>query len=139
MQHALKVLITRRVHAGVLDLLKIHAEIVVHDDWKPMPPALLARQLRDARAVLTFPADRIDAGMIEQAPALRIVACAFDSPDKIDVAACTQRGIWITDVAPKPYASGQGFEHALEAARNIVDVLNGDRPRGALNHFAAAA
>lgn len=66
---------------------------------------------------------------------LRVVACAFRIPEHIDIAACTRRGIWVTNVMTQLF----GAEAELEAALNILDVLSGDTPRGALNEILQPA
>ena len=58
-----------------------------------------------------------------------MVACAYRQPEAVDFHACTKRGIWITNIATQQ--SGDAAE--IEAARNILDVLGGDIPRGAMN------
>jgi phosphonate dehydrogenase len=132
-------LITRRVQPCTRDLLSVRAEVAVHANWTPMSRSELATGARDAHALLVFPGDRIDEPLLALAPQLRVVACAFRLPENIDVAACTRRGIWVTNVPHTPYLSGHEFEYELEAARNVLDVLNGDAPRGAVNQVALAA
>ncbi|MGH8616509.1 MAG: hypothetical protein ACREUW_02370 [Burkholderiales bacterium] len=134
-----KALITRRVQTCTRDLLAVRASVTTHAEWAPLPPSVLASGARDAHALLVFPADRIDGSLLELAPHLQVVACAFRLPENIDVAACTRRGIWVTNVPHARFTAGQEFEFELEAARNVLDVLNGDIPRGAVNQVALAA
>jgi hypothetical protein len=56
-------------------------------------------------------------------------------PEHIDVAACTRRGVWVTNVATK----WPGTQAEIEAARNILDVFGGDIPRGAMNEVLQPA
>ena len=63
-------------------------------------------------------------------------AMLLGTTEHIDVAACTRRGIWVTSVATRD----PGSAAEIEAARNILDALGGDTPRGAMNEvmqFAA--
>jgi hypothetical protein len=133
-----RAVITRRVHACTRDLLSIRAEVVAHAHWEPMPRPELANHIPDARALLLFPPDRIDEAMLAMAPQLRVVACAFLLPENIDVAGCTRRGIWVANVAHSRFSGGYDIEYELEAARNILEVLNGDIPRGAVNQVRLA-
>ena len=134
-----KALITRRVQPCTRDLLAVRADVIVHTDWKPMLRSELANGAREARALLVFAADRIDEPLLDLAPQLRVIACAFRFPENIDVAACTRRGIWVTNVPNTRFITGHEFEFELEAARNVLDVLNDDTPRGAINQVARAA
>lgn len=51
-----------------------------------------------AHALMTFMTDRVDAALLNRLPKLRIVACALKGYDSFDVAACTERGVWMTIV-----------------------------------------
>lgn len=53
----------------------------------------------------------------------------------MDIGACTRRGIWVTNVMSR----WPGKEAEIEAARNILDVLSGETPRGALNEILPTA
>jgi len=134
-----KTLITRRVQPCTRDLLAVRATVTTHADWTPISRPALTVGARDAHALLVFPADRIDEQLLALAPRLQVVACAFRLPENIDVAACTRRGIWVTNVPHTRFTPGNEFEFELEAARNVLDVLNGDLPRGAVNQVALAA
>ena len=82
-----------------------------------------------ADALLLATPERIDAALLRRFPRLRVVACAYRQPVAVDLQACTHRGVWITNIATQ--RSGDAAE--IEAARNILDVLGGDIPRGAMN------
>jgi phosphoglycerate dehydrogenase-like enzyme len=82
-----------------------------------------------ADALLMASPERIDAALLRRFPRLRVVACAYRQPQAVDFHACTNRGIWITNIATRQ--NGDAAE--IEAARNILDVLGGDIPRGAMN------
>jgi phosphonate dehydrogenase len=134
-----KAMITRRVQPSTRELLMVRAEVDIHTHWEPMLRSELAVRARDVHALMVFPADRIDQPLLDMLPHLQVVACTFRLPENIDVAHCTRRGIWVTNVPHARFLSGQEFEYELEAARNILDVLNGDTPRGAVNHITAIA
>jgi len=86
-------------------------------------------------ALLLATAERVDEALLRAFPQLRVVACTFRLPEHVDVAACTRRGIWVTNVATR----GLGEDAEIEAARNILDVLGGDTPRGAMNEVLLPA
>jgi hypothetical protein len=88
-----------------------------------------------AEALQLASPERIDEALLCDFPRLRVIACTFRLPEHIDVAACTRRGIWVTNVAMRR-ADG---EAEIEAARNILDVLGGDIPRGAINEVLLTA
>jgi phosphonate dehydrogenase len=54
--------------------------------------------LPDAAALLAFMSDRVDVELLDRCPRLRIVAGALKGADNIDIAACTERGVWVTVV-----------------------------------------
>jgi len=84
---------------------------------------------RHAHALMVVTPERVDEFMLSGCRNLRVVACAFRIPEHIDIPACTRRGIWVTNVI----ARTSDIDAEVEAARNILDVLGGDTPRGALN------
>ena len=88
-----------------------------------------------ADALLVATPERIDDALLRDCRRLRVVACAFRIPQHVDIAACTRRGIWVTNVMMRH----PGAEAELEAARNILDVLASDAPRGALNEVLQPA
>jgi|SRR5688572_24708004 phosphonate dehydrogenase len=90
---------------------------------------------RHAHALMVVNPQLVDEALLAGCRRLKIVACAFKLPEHIDVAACTRRGIWVSNVIT--YNSSLHAE--LEAARNILDVMSGDTPRNALNEVLQPA
>ena len=97
--------------------------------------ALALLSSRTAHALLAATPERIDDSLLAGCHSLGIVACTFRIPEHIDIAACTRRGIWVTNVM----SHWLGKDAEIEAARNILDVLSGDTPRGALNEVLQTA
>lgn len=93
-----KVLVTNRIHPEVVAFLAEHARVDVNPYPGPWPRAELLRRARDAAAIMAFMNDRIDRPFLDACRELRIVACALKGYDNFDVAACTERGIWVTVV-----------------------------------------
>jgi len=79
--------------------------------------------LADADALVCLLLDRIDAGVLARAPRLRLVANCAVGYDNIDVAACTARGIAVTntpDVLTEATAE-LAFALILAAARRLPE------------------
>ena len=93
-----KIVITNPIHDEVRQRLAQHGEIIMNPLLEPWQPSELAEHLSSATAMMGFMTDRVDAALLEQAPSLKIVACALKGFDNYDVAACTQRGIWVSIV-----------------------------------------
>jgi glyoxylate reductase len=72
-----------------LSLLSDVGEIAGPEGWR--------EELADAEALLCLLTDRVDAGLLERAPRLRIVANAVVGYEHVDVAACAARGIVVTN------------------------------------------
>jgi len=67
-----------------------------HDDLPPPRSDLLARvSLADGLVALLT--ERVDIELLDAAPSLRVVANHAVGVDNVDVAACTARGIWVTN------------------------------------------
>ena len=93
-----KTLITHRVHPRVVELLQSECDIDHNDGGLILAPDEVRRRAREATAIMAFMTDRIDFGFLDECRRLRIVAGAFKGFDNIDVAACTERGVWVTCV-----------------------------------------
>jgi len=129
------VVITHRVHADAIELLSSVCDILpvaTHGGYARQEFMQLARE---AHALMAVMPERIDESVLDNCTRLRVVACTFRIPEHIDVGACTRRGIWVTNVMTR----WLGKEAEIEAARNILDVLGGDTPRGALNEVLQPA
>jgi phosphonate dehydrogenase len=128
-------LITRYADPAVIEMLTSVCEV--------LPPVFLARGSHQqiailgdcAQALLVATPERIDDGLLRHCRRLRVVACAFRVVEHVDIAACTRRGVWVTNVM----ARNPGLDAELEAARNILDAISGDTPRGALNEVLQPA
>jgi phosphonate dehydrogenase len=93
-----KIVVTNPIHDEVRQRLAQYGEVVMNPLLEPWQPNELAKHLSSATAMMGFMTDRVDAGLLKQAPQLKIVACALKGFDNYDVAACTQRGIWVSIV-----------------------------------------
>jgi phosphonate dehydrogenase len=93
-----KVLLTHRVHRSAFDLLSAECQVDMNDTGQILGREELCRRAADAMAIMAFMTDRIDAGFVSACRKLQIVAGAFKGCDNIDVAACTEHGVWVTCV-----------------------------------------
>ncbi|HVA45336.1 MAG TPA: phosphonate dehydrogenase [Pirellulales bacterium] len=94
-----KVLVTNRVHASVIERLQAECDVDVNESGRILAPDELSRRTVDATAMMAFMTDHIDRDFLAACPQLQIIAGAFKGFDNIDVAACTERGVWVTRVA----------------------------------------
>lgn len=80
---------------------------------------------KDAEVASPFVASRLDAAIIDRLPDLKLIATRSAGYDHIDVAACKERGIAISNVPD--YGDATVAEHAfallLALARNIVESV----------------
>jgi phosphonate dehydrogenase len=93
-----KIVVSHWVHPEVLEELSRECDVVANRSLESMPREALLERARDARAILAFMPDRIDAEFIRSCRNLGLVAGAFKGVDNVDVDACTARGIWVTVV-----------------------------------------
>ncbi|WP_134699186.1 D-glycerate dehydrogenase [Ammoniphilus sp. YIM 78166] len=89
-----KVVVTRRIPLQAMELIRPHATIFLWDkEEEPIPQNVLLQEARDAVAIYTNVADKIDREIIEAAPQLKVVSTMAVGYDNIDIAAATARGI----------------------------------------------
>ncbi len=129
------VILTNRIHTDGVELLLTLCDVALVSTRSVHARHEFAAIARNAAAVLTASPEHIDESLLAGCRNLRIVACTFRIPEHIDIQACTARGIWVTTVMSRRH----GTEAEIEAARNILDVLSGDTPRGALNQVLQTA
>jgi D-lactate dehydrogenase len=80
---------------------------------------------KDAEVISPFVASRLDAGIIDRLPRLKLIATRSAGYDHIDLAACHERGVAIANVPD--YGDATVAEHAfallLALARNILESV----------------
>ena len=92
-----KILVTREVFDETLDFLGGHCEVAANQDDVALSTAEIAQRLQNAQALMCSLTDKVDAGLIAQCPDLKVVANIAVGYNNIDVAACTARGIMVTN------------------------------------------
>jgi hypothetical protein len=116
-----KVVVTNRIHPSVLSQLEAVARVEMNADLEPWTAQNLAGHLHEADAMMGFMTDRVDQALLDQAPRLRVVACALKGFDNYDVEACTRAGVWLSivpDLLTVPTAE-LAIGLAIALARNI--------------------
>ncbi|WP_406112537.1 2-hydroxyacid dehydrogenase [Kitasatospora purpeofusca] len=92
------VLVTRRLAPGVVERLSAQLPATLHDSELPMSREELLAAVRGRRALITTLDERVDAELLDAAgPGLEIVANHAVGYHNVDVAACAQRGITVTN------------------------------------------
>jgi phosphonate dehydrogenase len=129
------VVITHRVHADAIELLLSLCDVALVTTRTAYARHETKELARNAHALLAATPERIDESLLAGCHRLGIVACTYRIPEHIDIGACTRRGIWVTNVMSRWLDK----DAEIEAARNILDVLSGDTPRGALNQIFQSA
>jgi lactate dehydrogenase-like 2-hydroxyacid dehydrogenase len=133
-----RVVITHWIHPEIVEFLAHLFDVVPNMGRKNLSSEEVRRRAGDAEAIMVSANDRIDGPFLDHCPRLRVVAGASEASGKVDVQACTERGIWVTR-APA-HAVSRSMEPneatraaALEGAANILEALLGQRPGGAIN------
>lgn len=93
-----RVLITRVIPEEGMKILRnnnFHCQ--VHDQGRPISRSEFEEAIKEADAVLTMLNDRIDADLLDRAPNLKIVANLAAGTDNVDLEACNERGIAVTN------------------------------------------
>jgi glyoxylate reductase len=92
------VLVTRHLADEVMRFLDEHCTVVVNDEDRPMPRERLLVEVKGKRGLLPMLTDRIDEELLDAAgPDLTVVANFAVGYDNVDVAACTARGVLVTN------------------------------------------
>lgn len=117
------ILVTRRLPDETLRYLRERCAVDLWDSADPMPRAELLARASGKQGLVTLLTDRVDAEVLERAgPSLRVVANYAVGVDNVDLAACTARGVLVTntpDVLTDATAD-MAWALLLAAARNVA-------------------
>ncbi|CAN5440582.1 D-glycerate dehydrogenase [soil metagenome] len=117
-----QIVVTRRIFPEMLDRLAGHAVVDNQDDLAAAAFGLKQR-VADATALLTTASDPMGADIIGAAPKLKIISTIAVGYNNIDLAACRERGIVVTntpDVLTETTAD-MGFALMMAIARRITE------------------
>jgi glyoxylate reductase len=91
------VLLTRRIPSSTLSMLEAGARVELYDGPTPIPEDELKRRLQDKHGMVSVLTDRVTAGVLETASALKVVSNIAVGFDNIDVAAACALGVVVTN------------------------------------------
>ena len=92
-----KIVVTGRIPEPGIDLLKTVGEVWAWTQDEPIPHDLRNSQLASADAVVTILTDTVDEAFLDAAPNLKIVANVAVGYNNINVPACHERGVTVTN------------------------------------------
>jgi lactate dehydrogenase-like 2-hydroxyacid dehydrogenase len=92
-----KILITRAVFPEVVEALSRRFDVEHNAEDRPWPPEELARRLRGKAGAMATVMDKFDEPILAQCPELKVISNIAVGYNNIDLAACTKRGIRVTN------------------------------------------
>ncbi|MBO9689801.1 MAG: D-glycerate dehydrogenase [Mitsuaria chitosanitabida] len=139
-----RVLVARKTFDDVVDRLRSHFEVEANDSDDGWSQDELIRRLQGKTGVYIAGGDKIDARLLDACPELKIVSTMAVGYNNIDVAACTARGVIVTnapDVLTETTADF-GFALMMATARRITEsehfLRRGEWKQWAVTMFAGA-
>lgn len=122
----MKVLVTARMPEEVLALIRQEHEVESYAANPPIDRQKLLKSIADKEGLLCTITDRIDAELLDHAPALKVIANYGVGFEHIDVAAATQRGLPVSNTPGvlTETTADVAFALILATARRVVE---GDR------------
>ena len=119
-----KVLVTREVFDETLAYLSEHCDVEANQEDIPLSTEELAKRASDKHGVVCSLTDRIDARVIAACAKLEVVANIAVGYNNIDVAACTARGVMVTNTPGvlDDSTADLAWTLMLGAARRITEV-----------------
>ncbi|MCA6216334.1 D-glycerate dehydrogenase [Ideonella sp. B7] len=131
------ILVARPVFPDTVARLRQHFEVDVHDSETPLQGDALARRLQGKSGVFVAGVEPIDAALLAACPELKAVCSMAVGYNNIDVAACTARGVLVTN-APgvlTETTADFGFALMMATARRIGEAERFLR-RGEWTHWS---
>ncbi|MDO8672018.1 MAG: D-glycerate dehydrogenase [Dehalococcoidia bacterium] len=121
-----KVFVTRLISGEALTLIEKAAEMRVWEGELPPGRDVLLSLVREIDGLLSLLTEKVDAGLMDAAPRLKVISSMAVGYDNIDVAEATQRGILVgnTPGVLTETTADLAFALLLSAARRTVE---GDR------------
>ena len=92
-----KIVVAREVFDETIEYLEKHFSVVSNQKDKLFSRDELVALLQDAEGVQTTSSDRVDGELLDRCPTLRAVCNTAVGYNNIDVQACTQRGVMVTN------------------------------------------
>ncbi|MGE5164850.1 MAG: hypothetical protein ACM3IH_12630, partial [Sphingobacteriales bacterium] len=96
-----RVFVTQPIAPRALDRLRAIADVKVNADWsKIIAKSKLIAAVKKCDILFSLLHDTVDRAVLAANPKLRAVASMTITPDRIDVAEATRRGIAVTVISP---------------------------------------
>lgn len=118
-----RVFVTRQIFPEALDLIGQKAQLEVWPHDAPPTAQELSGKIGQAEGLVTNVMDRVDAGLLDRAPQLRVISQVAVGLDNIDVDAASQRGILVghTPGVLSKATADLGFAILMSAARRVSE------------------
>lgn len=116
--------LTRRLPPAALEIVGRACEYSYSDEDRPLTKAELIEAARDADGILTLLTETVDREVLAGCPKLKVVANCAVGFNNIDVAACTERGVLVTNTPGVLTETTADFAWALlmAVARRVVEA-----------------
>lgn len=121
-----RVFITRIIAQEALDKIAQSTEMEVWPGELPPPYEVLLEKAGDAEGLLILVTDKVDVGLMEAAPKLRVISSMAVGYDNINIAEATKRHI-VVGYTPKVLTEATAdlaFALLMAAARRVVEADN---------------
>ena len=121
----MRVLVSGRVPESVLEELeRTGFQLVAWSGRKPAPREFLEANIAEAQGLLCLLTDQVGADLLSRAPDLRVVSNYAVGYDNIDVGACTEAGVVVTNTPGvlTEATADLAFALLLASARRVVEA-----------------
>src|SRR6476661_6453654 len=92
------IVVSHRVFPETLAALAEIGNVCAPNPQQQFAEPQLSKLAKDADAFLAFMPDVVDEAWLSKTPKLRVIAAALKGYDNFDLAACTRRGVWVSNV-----------------------------------------
>ena len=118
-----KVFVTRLIPAKGLDLIRDFCDADIWPGELPPPHEEIIQRVRDVEGIVSLLTDKIDAGVMDAAPRLKVISNMAVGVDNVDVAAASARKLPVgnTPGVLTDATADQTFALLLAAARHVVE------------------
>jgi lactate dehydrogenase-like 2-hydroxyacid dehydrogenase len=93
----MKVVVTRGIFPEVVESLRRRFQVEHNEVDRPWPPEELAQRLQGAAGAMATVMDKFDEPILARCPGLKVISNIAVGYNNVDVAACTKRGIRVTN------------------------------------------
>jgi glyoxylate/hydroxypyruvate/2-ketogluconate reductase len=119
-----KLVISRRIFPAPLALLQQHFEVLDNEPDLLLSPEQLMARCDQAQALFVVSSDKVDANFVAQTKQVKIIATGSVGTNHIDLTACKNRGILVTntpDVLTEATAD-MAWALLMSAARRVTEA-----------------